>query len=40
MASRLMAQYNVTQADLLDQTTEDGDYAALGGQSVIEIRGT
>lgn len=40
MASRLMAQYNVTQADLLDQTTEDGDYAALGGQSVVAIRST
>src|ERR1700753_2794394 len=30
IASRLMAQYNVTQADLLDRTTKDDDYAALG----------
>lgn len=40
MASRLMAQYNVTQADLLDQTTNDHDYAALGGESVVDITST
>jgi len=40
MASRLMAQYNVTQADLLDRTTNDHDYAALGGQSVVDITST
>lgn len=39
-ASRLMAQYNVTQADLLDQTTNNDDYAALGGQSVVDITST
>lgn len=38
MASRRMAQYNVTQADLLDRTTKDDEYAALGGQSVVDIR--
>ena len=32
-----MAQYNITQTDLLDQTTNDDDYAALGGQSVVDI---
>jgi hypothetical protein len=35
-----MAQYNVTQADLLDRTTNDDDYAALGGQSVVDITST
>lgn len=35
-----MAQYNVTQADLLDQTTNNDDYAALGGQSVVDITST
>ncbi|RMZ87741.1 hypothetical protein DV736_g5032, partial [Chaetothyriales sp. CBS 134916] len=37
MASRLMAQHNVTQSELLEKTTDDDDYAALGGQSVVEI---
>jgi hypothetical protein len=40
MASRLMAQYNITQTDLLDQTTNDDDYAALGGQSLVDITST
>ncbi|KEF62076.1 uncharacterized protein A1O9_00048 [Exophiala aquamarina CBS 119918] len=35
-----MAQYNVTQADLLDRTTNEDDYAALGGHSVVDITST
>ncbi|KIW92597.1 uncharacterized protein Z519_06444 [Cladophialophora bantiana CBS 173.52] len=40
LASRLMSQYNVTNADLKDRTTNDDDYAALGGQSVVAITNT
>jgi hypothetical protein len=40
MSKRLMAQYNVTQAEVLEKTTDDNDYAALGGQSTVEITST
>lgn len=40
MASRLMAQNNVAQADLLDWTIIVDGYAALGYQSVVDIRST
>lgn len=37
MSSRLMAQYNVTQADLLAETTINNDFASFGGESVVAI---
>ena len=37
MATRYMQQYNVTQADLLEQATNENDYAAMGSQSVVAI---
>ena len=40
MASRLMAHYNVTQADVLEEASNKDDYASLGGQSVVSIKST
>ena len=40
MSSRLMAQYDVTQADLLANAEKQDDYAVLGGQSTVVITST
>ena len=37
MASRLMGEHNITQADILSQTTSRNDHAALGGHSTVAI---
>ena len=37
MASRLMAEHNVTQADVLAQVTNDEDLAQMGGESTVAI---
>ena len=37
MASRLMAQHNVTQADVLAQVTNDEDLAQMGGESIVGL---
>ena len=37
LSARLMQHYNVTQADLLEQASEEKDYAAMGGQSTVTI---
>ena len=37
LSTRLMQQYNVTQADLLERAINKDDYAAMGGQSTVAI---
>lgn len=37
LSTRLMQQYNVSQADLLERATNEDDYAAMGGQSTVAI---
>lgn len=37
MSTRLMQQYNVTHSDLLEKVTNQDDYAAIWGQSVVSI---
>ena len=37
LSTRLMQQYNVTQADLLERATNEDNYAAMGGQSTVAI---
>ena len=37
MASRLMGEQNITQADILGQTSGGKDHAALGGHSIVAI---
>ena len=37
LASKLMAEHNVTQADVLSQVTNDEDLAQLGGESTVAI---
>ena len=38
MSTRLMQQYNVTQADLLEKATNEDDYSAIWGRSVVVIK--
>jgi hypothetical protein len=40
MSSRLMAQYNVTQADVLAQATDSGEQKQYAGQSTVSITST
>ena len=40
MSARLMAQYNVTQADFMAKATNDEDLAQIGGESVVAITTT
>src|SRR4051812_32859968 len=40
MSSRLMAQYNVTQADVLAQATDSGEQKQYAGQSTVSISST
>jgi hypothetical protein len=37
MASRLMQQFNITNADLVEKTADADDLASLGGQSTVSI---